>query len=158
MTFALTSSSFLAGAPIPARHTCDGKDLSPPLAWSGAPAGVKSFALINDDPDARKAGGWVHWVIYNIPGSVTALPEGVSKDPRPAAPHGVEQGTNDFGKIGFNGSCPPPGAPHHYHFTVYALDTQLPLEPGATRDALKKAMTGHVLGQAELVGLYTRAG
>lgn len=156
MTFTLTSSSFVAGTPIPERHTCDGKDLSPPLAWSGAPAGAKTFALINDDPDARKPGGWVHWVIYNIPASTTGLPEGVARDARPSTPAGAEQGTNDFGKVGFNGSCPPPGKPHHYHFTLYALDAALPLGPGATRDDVRKAMTGHVLGQAELIGLYAR--
>lgn len=156
MTFTLTSPSFAAGASIPARHTCDGEDVSPPLAWSGAPAGAKTFALIDDDPDARKAGGWVHWVIYNIPASVTELPEGVAKTARPASPAGAAQGTNDFGKTGFNGSCPPPGAPHHYRFTLYALDTALPLEPGATRDEVKKALTGHILGQAGLTGLYAR--
>ena len=124
MTFTLTSTSFVGGTPIPDRHTCDGKDLSPPLAWSGAPA--------------------------------AGLPEGVARNPRPATPAGAEQGTNDFGKVGFNGSCPPPGAPHHYHFTLYALDAPLPLDPGATRDAVRQAMTGHVLGQAVLIGIYAR--
>jgi Raf kinase inhibitor-like YbhB/YbcL family protein len=156
VTFTLTSTSFVGGTPIPERHTCDGKDVSPPLSWSGTPGGAQTFALIDDDPDARKPGGWVHWVIYNIPASVTSLPEGLSKSPRLSTPDGAIQGTNDFGKVGFNGSCPPPGAPHHYHFTLYALDSRLSLEPGATRDDVRKAMTRHILGQAELVGIYAR--
>ena len=156
MTFTLTSPSFVGGTPIPVRHTCDGENLSPPLAWSGAPAGTRTFVLIDADPDVRKVGGFVHWVLYNVPGSVLDLPEGLPKKPHPAQVAGVAQGTNDFGKLGFEGSCPPPGAPHHYHFTLFAVDAALPLEPGASRDDVRKAMTGHVLGQAELIGLYAR--
>lgn len=154
--FTLTSSSFAAGTPIPARHTCDGANVSPPLAWSGPPAGTKSFALIDDDPDAPKAGGFVHWVLFNIPASVHDLKEGVPHGPRPAVPPGALQGTNDFGQVGFDGSCPPPGKPHHYHFTLYALDAPLALDAGARRDEILKATAGHVLGRAALIGLYAR--
>lgn len=101
MSFTLTSRSFAAGAAIPARHTCDGENISPPLAWSGAPAGTRSFALIDDDPDAPRPGGFVHWVLYDIPASVSELAEG-------AVPPGAIPGTNDYGKRRFDGSCPPP--------------------------------------------------
>jgi len=157
MTFTLTSTSFGPDGTIPVRHTCDGADVSPPLAWSGAPAGTAAFALIQDDPDAPRPGGFVHWVAYDVPASVTRLPEGVSRDERPAELHGGLQGTNDFRRIGFNGSCPPPGTPHHYHFTLYALDSALSLGPGATRAQVAGAMKGHVLGQAELIGRYGRS-
>jgi Raf kinase inhibitor-like YbhB/YbcL family protein len=154
--FALSSTAFAANTPIPKKHTCDGADLSPPLAWTDAPAGTRAFALINHDPDAKRAGGWAHWVLYDLPGTATALPENVPKTDAPPVLGGGRQGKNDFGKTGFNGSCPPPGGPHHYHFTLYALDAPLGLPAGRTRADVEAAMRGHILGTAELVGLYER--
>jgi len=154
MSFVLTSSAFQAGEGIPSQHTCDGRDLSVPLAWSVPPPGTKSLALINDDPDAPM-GTWVHWVVYNMPPSARALQEAF-----PAAlerPDGTRQGMTDFGRIGYGGPCPPSGT-HRYVFKLYALDTVLPLKPGATKAALEEAMHGHILGQAQLVGTYRRKG
>jgi hypothetical protein len=146
VTFALTSSAFTEGGPIPLEHTCDGKDVAPPLAWSGAPAGVETFALIADDPDAP-GGVWVHWVLFNLPGTAVALPES-----KPEA----EQGRNDFKRIGYGGPCPPPGRPHRYVFKLYALHGRLPLRAGATKADVERAMQGHVLGTAQLIGIYAR--
>jgi len=156
MAFTLASTAFGANAPIPKKYTCDGSDVSPPLKWGGTPSGTKAFALINDDPDAPRPGGWVHWVLYDLPASRADLPENVPKLESPSALDGARQGKNDFGKIGFNGSCPPPGKPHHYHFRLYALDAALGLKPGATRPEVERAMQGHVLGIAEIVGIYER--
>jgi hypothetical protein len=153
MAFELTSSAFTAGETIPRRHTCDGADVSPPLAWTEAPAGTATFALVCDDPDAP-AGTWVHWVLYDLPATVRQLAEGVP--PEPLLKGGGRQGTNDFRRTGYGGPCPPRGAPHRYYFRLYALDTALGLAPGATKEALLKAMAGHVKGQAELVGRYGR--
>ncbi len=146
----LTSAAFAEGGTIPAQYTCDGSDVSPPLVWSGAPAGTKAFALIADDPDAP-AGTWVHWVLYNVPGSVAQLPEGV------AAPGGAAQGRNDFRKTGYGGPCPPPGKPHRYFFKLYALDAPLALKAGATKPEVERAMQGHTLAQAQLMGTYGRS-
>lgn len=146
MTFALISSAFLAGAPIPVEHTCDGKNAPPPLTWAGVPAGTRSFALIVDDPDAP-AGTWVHWVLFNLPADATALPQSQSS--------GV-QGKNDFGKTGYGGPCPPPGKPHRYFFKLYALDAVLALRTGATKGDVERAMAGHVLASAQLMGTYAR--
>lgn len=137
---------------IPSIYTCDGKDISPPISWSGLPDGTKTLALISDDPDAPM-GTWVHWVIYNIPASWNGLPEGF-----PAVEEtkeGIRQGLNDFRKIGYGGPCPPSGT-HRYFFKLYALDTELPLKPGATKMELLRAMKGHILASAELIGLYSR--
>ena len=146
MTFALTSSAFTEGGPIPREHTCDGKDVAPPLAWSGAPAGVRTFALIADDPDAP-GGVWVHWVLFDLPGTAAALPENLAD---------AKQGRNDFKRIGYGGPCPPPGKPHRYVFKLYALDTALALKAGATKADVERAMQGHILGTAQLVGTYAR--
>lgn len=146
MTFALNSSAFLAGAPIPVDHTCDGKNVPPPLTWSGAPAGTHAFALIVDDPDAP-AGTWVHWVLYNLPADATALPEHQGSGVR---------GKNDFGKTGYGGPCPPPGKAHRYFFKLYALDAPLVLPTGATKADVERAMRGHIVGTAELMGTYAR--
>jgi Raf kinase inhibitor-like YbhB/YbcL family protein len=148
----LVSSAFQPGAPIPARFTCDGQDLSPPLQWSGHPAQTKSFALIMDDPDAP-GGTFVHWVLYNVPPVTLALPEAVPS--KSSLGDGSRQGRNSFGKTGYGGPCPPSGT-HRYFFRLYALNRELELAAGATREQLLSAMKGHVLAEAELMGRYAR--
>lgn len=155
MTITITSRAFEAREMIPPRHTCDGEDLSPPLTWSEAPASTKSLALIADDPDAP-VGTWVHWVIYGLLPGTRELPEGVPADETVLG--GARQGKNDFGRIGYGGPCPPPNGAHRYCFTLYALDVELELAPGASKDELLAAMQGHVLGGGQLVGLYRRGG
>ena len=152
----LASSAFRAGDAIPAMHTCDGSDRSPPLAWSGVPPHTAAFALIVGDPDAP-GGTWVHWVLYDLPAGTTALTADVPKVDRPPALGGAAQGRNDFRTVGYGGPCPPPGRAHHYSFRLYALGTTLGLAPGATKADLERAMAGRVLGRAELVGTYARA-
>lgn len=149
----LTSTAFSEGSTIPTEHTGDGRDSSPPLAWSGAPANTKSFALICDDPDAPR-GTWVHWVLWDLPAQTHKLPEGVPAQKQ--LDGGARQGVNDFRKIGYGGPAPPPGKPHRYFFKLHALDTTLNLEPGATKAQLEDAMKGHVLAQAQLMGTYGR--
>lgn len=151
----LTSPAFYAGAEIPARHTCDGDDRSPPLAWRGAPEGTRSFALVVDDPDAPDPAApkrvWVHWVLYNVPADVDALPEGASPG---ALPAGAREGQHDGGGGGWSGPCPPIGR-HRYVHTLYALDAVLPdLGPHAGKAELRRAMEGHVLAHAALIGTY----
>src|SRR5467141_2000459 len=154
MAFTLTSTAFTDGAAIPVKHTCDGGDVSPPLAWSGAPAGTRCFVLVADDPDAP-AGSWVHWVVYNVPAAVSELPENVAKvETRDLG--GARQGRNDFRRPGYGGPCPPPGPAHRYLFTLYALDAPLTLKAGAQRKDVETAMEGHVLGSAQLLGTYAR--
>ena len=119
MSLAVTTTTFSLGGAIPKGYTCDGADTSPDLSWSGAPAGVHSFALIADDPDAP-VGTWTHWLIWNIPVQSTGLPKGVPKEE--TLGDGTRQGRNDFLRIGYGGPCPPPGKPHRYFFKVYALD------------------------------------
>ena len=148
----LESSAFTSGQPIPQKHTCDGGDQSPPLTWSDAPQGTKSFALIADDPDAPM-GTWVHWVIFNLPAQTHSLPEGVAKTDSAV---GGTQGRNDFGKTGYGGPCPPPGKPHRYFFQLYALDSNLALKASAMKADVEKAMQGHIVGKAELMGTYQR--
>ncbi len=156
MALVLASPAFREGAAIPQKHTCDGADVSPALTWSGAPAGTAAFALIADDPDAP-AGTWVHWVLYNVPGHAAALPEGLEKTEQLRALDGALQGRNDFHRIGYGGPCPPPGRPHRYFFKLYALDHALSLRSGATKADVERAMAGHVLGQAQLMGTYARS-
>jgi len=153
----LHSPSFAHGAPIPARHTCDGANTSPPLSWSEVPDGARSLALIVDDPDAPDPKApkriWVHWVLYNIPPSLRELPEGGARSP---VPHNAREGLNDSGDPGYDGPCPPIGR-HRYFHTLYALDTMLPdLGQGATRRQLDAAMQGHILATAQLMGTYER--
>jgi Raf kinase inhibitor-like YbhB/YbcL family protein len=148
----LTSSAFPDGGAIPPRYTCDGKDVSPPLAWSAPPRGTKSLALICDDPDAP-AGVWVHWVAYDLPASSPGLPEAVP--PREEIAGGGRRGRNDFRKIGYGGPCPPSGT-HRYVFTVSALDRTLHLRAGATKGELVAAMRNHVLEEGRLTGKYSR--
>jgi Raf kinase inhibitor-like YbhB/YbcL family protein len=150
MSLEIRSSAFSEGGSIPAQYTCDGKDVSPPLSWSGAPEGTKAFALVCDDPDAR---GWVHWVIYDLPASLSGLPEAVPTHERVA--EGGRQGTNDFRKTGYGGPCPPSGT-HRYVFTLYALDSDLKLAGGATKAQLTGAVRGHVLAEGRLTGKYSR--
>jgi len=149
----LTSSAFDEGGMIPRKYTCNGQDVSPPLAWSEVPEGTKSFALISDDPDAP-VGTWVHWVYYDLPADARSLPEGVDSAEKPAA--GGTQGMTDFRRIGYGGPCPPSGT-HRYFFKLYALDTVLNLPAGANKKQLLKAMNGHVLAEAQLMGNYSRS-
>ena len=152
-TMQLTSTAFNEGTTIPARHTCDDKNVSPHLQWTGAPEGTKSLALIADDPDAP-VGTWVHWVLYDLPAGTNELAEG---QPRSQfTPGGARQGLNDFRHLGYGGPCPPPGKPHRYFFKLYALDTLLNLKPGATKEEVERAMDKHVLAQAQLMGAYKR--
>lgn len=151
----IMSGAFHEGDRIPSRHTCDGPDLSPPLEWSESPPGTKAWALICDDPSAPR-GTWVHWVLYDLPGESSALPEGVPAEDTLPELGGARQGRNDFGRIGYGGPCPPAGKPHRYFFKLYALDAPLELEPGARKADVEQALKGHVLGGARLVGLYGR--
>jgi Raf kinase inhibitor-like YbhB/YbcL family protein len=151
--FKLKSPAFQDGGNIPEKYTCQGRDLSPPLIWSGLPPETVSLALVCADPDSL-GGDWVHWVIFNIPTSLSSLREGI---PREGIVGGdARQGMNDFREIGYRGPCPPPGKPHRYHFKLYALDTEFLLPPGSSRDKLLQVMGGHILGTAQLVGLFGR--
>ena len=153
MPFALSSPSFREGERIPKPYTCEGADVSPPLVVTSVPAGTQALALIVDDPDAP-AGTWVHWVLYHLPADTRVLPEGLPKNER--LDSGAMQGLNDFGRFGYGGPCPPPGSPHRYVFTLYALDEPITLPPRATKTQLERQMKGHLLGQAHLIGLYQR--
>ena len=153
MAFAISSTSFPNGGDIPKKFTCDGADVSPELAWTDPPPGTKSFALIVDDPDAP-SGTWTHWLLFNVPPTVSSLPEGVSKIDE--LPGGERQGRNDFHKIGYNGPCPPPGKPHRYFFRLYALDGKLDLKPGASKQEIEQAMQSRIRNQAEWIGKYRR--
>ena len=151
----LTSSAFADGERIPVKHTCDGDDLSPPLAWSGVPAGTKSFAIICDDPDAPGK-TWVHWVVYGLPAEVRSLPEGVAALEVLHKYGGAEQGINDSSSVGYGGPCPPRGKPHRYYFKLYALKEPPEVEAGATKADLERAMAGKIVDQAQLMGMYQR--
>jgi Raf kinase inhibitor-like YbhB/YbcL family protein len=139
MDIEITSTAFDEGGMIPAKYTCDGPNISPPLAWSSVPENTVSIALICDDPDAPM-GTWVHWVLFNLPPETKELPE---------------EGKNDSRRIGYSGPCPP-GGTHRYYFKIYALDTKLDLEPGVVKKELVKAMGGHILGEGQLMGRYQR--
>ena len=148
----IKSSAFNEGGIIPKRYTCDDSDISPSLTWSDVPGGTESFALISDDPDAP-AGTWVHWVIFNIPAQAGGLEENIP--PERTLATGALQGTNDFGKIGYGGPCPP-GGTHRYFFKLYALDTTLNLAAGSSKADALRAMQGHILAECRLMGRYTR--
>lgn len=150
MTLSLSSTAFAAGASIPAVYSCNGRGISPPLAWSGAPAGAASFALIMEDPDAPM-GTFVHWVIFNIPAASKGLPEAVPTDAKLS--DGSVQGNNGAGRTGYAGPCPPSGT-HRYFFKLYALDASLTLSSGAGKEQLLQAMQGHILAQGELMGTF----
>lgn len=156
MALVLTSGSFQDQGEIPKRHTCEGEDISPPLAWSGAPEGTKSFVLIVDDPDAPDPAAprmtWVHWVLYNLPQEATGLVEGVAST---ALPSGAREGLNDWKRTGYGGPCPPIGR-HRYFHKLYALDTILSDLAHPTKEQLENAMNRHVIARAELVGTYEK--
>jgi len=154
MAFTITSPAFGHGDAIGRQFTCDGDDVSPPLTWSGAPAGSLSLALLCDDPDAPR-GTWHHWAIFDIPVDVTALPEGYRRQERVGT---IRQAVNDFGTVGYGGPCPPPGhGVHHYHFRLLALDVEtLGLGESAACVDVAKTAQPHILAQAELVGTYKR--
>ena len=154
-SFTLTSEAFADGETIPSRHTCDGEDVSPPLAWEGAPEGTETFVLVVHDPDAPR-GDWVHWVLYDVPGHASRLPDGIEDEASLENLGCAIQGKNDFGRIGWGGPCPPPGRPHRYVFEISALDIRLELESGASREEVERAMEGHVLARAELTGTFGR--
>lgn len=156
-TLLLSSRAFSHGSEIPKAYTCEGEDLSPPLSWSGVPAGTKSLALIMEDPDApdpqKPQRIWVHWVLYNLPPAAMTLPEGIcSSDELPV---GTLQGKNDWQKTGYGGPCPPLGR-HRYFFTLYALDTVLPDLHQPTKSQLEQALEGHVLTSTQLMGTYQK--
>ncbi len=156
MSMNIRSPAFLHNHMIPARLTCDGPDVSPPLEWSGVPSAAKSVALIVDDPDAPDPAApertFVHWVVYNLPPHVTRLSEGAASDGMPA---GSVQGINDWHDKAYGGPCPPIGK-HRYFFKLYALDVLLPQLKHATKENLEAAMQGHILAHTEMIGLYQR--
>ena len=147
----ITSSAFKDGQPIPARFTCDDKNISPPLAWSAVPPNTASLALIVEDPDAP-TGVWNHWVLFNLPADTGALPEDAAK----SFPPNAREGVNDFKRIGYGGPCPPTGKAHRYFFKIFALDTSLNVPAGASRQDVEAAMTKHVLAQGQLMGTYQK--
>jgi Raf kinase inhibitor-like YbhB/YbcL family protein len=149
----LTSSAFAEGQTIRRSCTTDGADVSPALQWSPAPAGTKSFAVTCRDSDMPR-GTFIHWVIYNIPGAASGLPEGLPRQEQ--LPDGSIQGVNDFQEIGYIGPKPPPARTHNYHFELYALDRMLPVETGVTAVRLHELMKGHFLATARLTGTYRR--
>jgi Raf kinase inhibitor-like YbhB/YbcL family protein len=153
----ITSTAFQPDGSIPSKYTCEDRDVSPPLEWSGAPSGTKTFALIVDDPDApdpaKPQRVYVHWVVYNLPATTVALVENASKK---GLPKGAVQGRNDWGKAEYGGPCPPIGR-HRYFFKLYALDTELPGLSSPTKGDLERAMKGHVLDSGELIGTYQKA-
>ncbi len=152
MALTLSSPAFAPGQPIPAEYSCKGRNISPALAWSGAPSNTASYALILDDPDAP-AGTFTHWVIYNIPAVSNGLAQAIA--PTPTLDDGAAQGKNSANHRFYDGPCPPSGT-HRYFFRLYALDTRLDLAPGATADELRQAMKGHILAQGELMGTFSK--
>jgi len=158
MPFKISSPAFAPNGSIPSQYTCEGADLSPPLEWTGAPDGTRSFALIVDDPDApdpaKPQRVYVHWVAYNIPASTTKLPENAAKT---GLPRGAMHGTNDWGKQTYGGPCPPIGR-HRYFFKLYELDNELTNLSSPSKADLERAMKGHILAQTELMGTYQKAG
>lgn len=148
MEIQVTSNAFSEGGAIPEKYTCDGQNVSPPLKWSGVPANAESIAIICEDPDAP-SGTFTHWVLYDIVGKTTELPEGSTG--------GGKEGVNDFKKNGYGGPCPPPGKPHRYFFRVYALDTNSLGNAGSSKDDVTTAMKGHIVAQGQVMGTYKRS-
>ncbi|MCX5794497.1 MAG: YbhB/YbcL family Raf kinase inhibitor-like protein [Elusimicrobia bacterium] len=159
MAFELTSPAFKNNERIPQKHTGEGEDASPALAWADVPAGTESFALVMDDPDAP-VGLWLHWVLFDIPAGLKGLPEGVTKKESlpDGSKHGKCWGTEKMGyeRAGYYGPMPPPGKPHRYVFKLYALDQKLGLPAKADKNDILRAMKGHILGEAQLIGIYER--
>lgn len=151
LAFKLESGAFKEGATIPSKYTCTGQDKSPPLSWTNAPSGTKSFVLICEDPDAP-SGTFDHWIIYDIPSSVNSLKEGILKNGDVAG--GMKQGRNSFGDIGYDGPCPPAGPAHRYYFKLYALNTEISLSPGVVKGQVMQEMSGHILKEASLMGKF----
>ncbi len=153
--FELSSNAFAEGERIPVQYTCEGEDISPELTWTNPPEGTQAYALICEDPDAP-VGLWVHWVLYNVPGDRTSLPEALPDDETVLG--GAMNGTNSWpdGRIGYSGPCPPPGDPHRYYFYLYALSEPVELQPRASKEDLVNAMAGKILGTAEWMGTYSR--
>lgn len=156
MSLTLTSTAFQHQGNIPPLYTCDGKDISPPLQWSGVPQGARSLALIVDDPDApdpaKPKMTWVHWILFNLPPTTTGLPENIAPNDLPA---GTGHGLNDWKRTRYGGPCPPIGT-HRYFFKLYALDIVLDEKGTPTKQQLENKMRGHILAQTELLGLYRR--
>lgn len=154
----ITSPAFNPDGPIPSHYTCEGSNVSPPLAWSGIPAAAQTLALVVDDPDAPDPAApkttWVHWVLYNLPADTTGLAEGIKAA---ALPAGTLEGSNDWKRTGYGGPCPPIGR-HRYFFKLYALDTRLPDQAQPSKAQLEQAMRGHIVAQAQLVGTYRKGG
>lgn len=158
-TLTVTSPAIRAGETIPAEYTADGRNVSPPLQWAGAPAATQEFAIVCDDPDVPLPQPFVHWVIYKIPGTAKGVPGNIPIDattPMPAEIAGALQGTSGFRRQIYRGPAPPPGKPHHYHFRVYAIDAVLDLKPGLTKAELLETIKGHVVAEGELVAIYER--
>ncbi|MBI4502318.1 MAG: YbhB/YbcL family Raf kinase inhibitor-like protein [Gemmatimonadetes bacterium] len=154
--FRIYSPAFSDSGPIPRAHTCDGANLSPPLAWSEIPEGTTELALVADDPDAPE-GTFVHWVLYGLPATISGLPAGMPRDPELKGKVTGRQGMNDFPRTGYGGPCPPPGPAHRYFFTLYALNQPLKLPAGATKSVLLDAIKKITVGEAKLMGKYGRA-
>ncbi|BDZ69864.1 YbhB/YbcL family Raf kinase inhibitor-like protein [Methanobacterium petrolearium] len=152
-SFQITSTAFVQGGQIPQKYTADGEDISPPLSWTSAPQNTVSFTITCEDPDASGSGGgaFYHWIVFDISANITQLSEGITN--QRTLDNGAKQGTNDMGTIGYSGPSPPRGT-HRYAFKIYALDTTLNLEPGATKQQVKDAMEGHVLAEAQITGKY----
>ncbi|OFZ00694.1 MAG: hypothetical protein A2Z97_10760 [Bdellovibrionales bacterium GWB1_52_6] len=155
----ITSPAFLNEYEIPRQFTGEGKELSPPLTWTGLPEGTEELALVVDDPDAPTSKPWVHWVIYGIAPNTAGLPQGVPPEDRINTPLQAMQGKNSANRTGYQGPMPPPGHGwHRYFFRLYALNTKLKLKPGITKDELLKVMAGHIIDEAVLMGRYQRFG
>jgi len=152
MAIELTSVAFEEGDTIPTKYTCDGENISPPLAWGNVPPGTHSLAIICDDPDAPSK-TWVHWVLFNIPQEATRLPEGIAN--AEILNNHARHGVNDFGKYGYGGPCPPSGT-HRYVFKIFALDSKLNLTGKVSKQQIETAMQGHILGGGQLIGVYSR--
>lgn len=160
--FTLTSPDIAAGGTIAAAQVfndfgCKGDNVSPALAWHGAPVGTRSFALLMHDPDAPTASGWWHWIVYNIPATLSSLPAGAGDPRKNLLPAGAIQGRTDFGTPGYGGPCPPPGKPHHYHLRLYALKVErLDVPADATAAYIGFNVRAQTLGEAQLMGVYGR--
>jgi len=150
---AIGSQAFTPAARIPNQYTCVGADSSPPLAWSGAPRAAKSFVLVVDDPDAP-SGSFTHWIVYNLPTTVGGLAASLPRSE--TLPQGARQGLNDFGRVGYNGPCPPPGRAHHYHYRIFALDQLLHFDAEPNAEMVRTAMRTHVRAEGETTGVFSR--